>query len=111
MDYYRSVVKKMGAKDSEWLRAAVYGPRDGALRRRRGTEYVFGQGGVPRADAGHDLEAALEHWVEQGGAPEQVVASKMKAGSNPPAVVRTRPLCAYPADGEVEGEREHGRGG
>jgi feruloyl esterase len=39
----------------------------------------------------------LEHWVEDGVAPEQVIATKYQSGSNPASgVVRTRPLCAYP---------------
>jgi feruloyl esterase len=34
----------------------------------------------------------MERWVEQGVAPDQMVASKMVDGE----VVRTRPLCTYP---------------
>ena len=53
----------------------------------------FGQGGVPKKDRFHDLDAALEAWVEQGEAPGQIVASKLdEAGS----VVQTRPLCPWP---------------
>jgi feruloyl esterase len=39
-----------------------------------------------------DPIAALEQWVEQKNAPEQIVASHMTNG----AVDRTRPLCPYP---------------
>lgn len=102
VDYYRSVVKKMGAKEASGFVRLFMVPGMGHCGGGAGPN-VFGQGGVPRADADHDLEAALEHWVEQGGAPEQVVASKMKAGSNPPAVVRTRPLCAYPLTAHWKG--------
>jgi len=39
-----------------------------------------------------DMMTALESWVEQGRAPERIVASRVAAGK----VERTRPLCAYP---------------
>jgi feruloyl esterase len=48
----------------------------------------FGQGapGVS-GDALHDVNAALEKWVEEGVAPAQIIAKKDQ---------RTRPLCPYP---------------
>jgi tannase/feruloyl esterase len=39
-----------------------------------------------------DMVGALEEWVEQGRAPERIVASHATAGR----VDRTRPLCPYP---------------
>ena len=39
-----------------------------------------------------DPLTALEQWVEHGVAPEQIVASRVNAGT----LVRTRPICAYP---------------
>jgi Tannase and feruloyl esterase len=39
-----------------------------------------------------DAVAALDPWVRAGAAPERIEASRVEAG----AVVRTRPLCAYP---------------
>jgi feruloyl esterase len=39
-----------------------------------------------------DMVAALEQWVEQGRAPDRIVASHSTNG----AVDRTRPLCPYP---------------
>ena len=55
---------------------------------------TFGnQGGpAPVVDADHDLLSALDRWVEQRRAPDQIIASKVEGGK----VVRTRPLCAYP---------------
>ncbi len=52
---------------------------------------------MPQRDPQHDVAAALERWVEQGVAPEEIIATKYKSGMNPSSgVVRTRPLCAYP---------------
>jgi len=39
-----------------------------------------------------DMLAAIEQWVENGKAPEQIPASRVADGQ----VVRTRPLCPYP---------------
>jgi feruloyl esterase len=43
---------------------------------------------------------ALERWVEQGVAPEQLVASQVDAQG---AVDRTRPLCWYPRIAKHDG--------
>jgi feruloyl esterase len=39
-----------------------------------------------------DMVTALEHWVEQGKTPDQIIASHATGG----IVDRTRPLCPYP---------------
>lgn len=46
-----------------------------------------------------DMLAALEQWKEQGKAPEQVAASRMRDGK----VDRTRPLCPYPQVAKYKG--------
>ena len=102
VDYYRSVVKKMGAKDAATFVRLFMVPGMGHCGGGSGPN-VFGQAGVPRTDPEHDIEAALERWVEQGAAPEQVVASKLRAGTNPPVVARTRPLCVYPLTAHWKG--------
>ncbi|MBV8818547.1 MAG: tannase/feruloyl esterase family alpha/beta hydrolase, partial [Acidobacteriaceae bacterium] len=48
-------------------------------------------------DRFHDIDTALEAWVEQGQAPERIIASKYKTAANPASgVERTRPLCPFP---------------
>src|SRR5688572_20901223 len=44
-------------------------------------------------DADHHTVSAVIKWVEQGVAPEKIVASRIVSG----AVVRSRPVCPYPA--------------
>ncbi len=58
----------------------------------------FDQGGVPSPgrDASTSLAAALETWVEQGRAPEQVIARQPPPGDPAGPPVRTGLLCAYP---------------
>ena len=54
----------------------------------------FGNQGAesPICDAQHDLVEALDRWVEQGVAPERIIASRLDGTR----VTRTRPLCPYP---------------
>ncbi len=46
-----------------------------------------------------DLVSALEQWVEDGTAPEEIIASRVTGG----AVTRTRPICAYPQVAQYAG--------
>ena len=55
---------------------------------------AFGNQGAPAPviDASHDILSALDRWVTQGSAPDQIIALEVRNGS----VVSTRPLCPYP---------------
>ena len=46
-----------------------------------------------------DTVSVMEKWVEQGQAPDEIVASHLSGG----AVDRTRPLCAYPKVARYKG--------
>ncbi len=93
IDYYRNVVKKLGAKAAGSAVRLFMAPGVQHCGGGAGPN-VFGQAGpAAGADAGTDLNAALERWVEQGVAPARIVASRRSQGK----VERTRPLCAYPA--------------
>lgn len=50
-------------------------------------------------DANHDAVLALARWVEQGIAPESIIATTLKDG----AVVRQRPVCVYPRQARYNG--------
>ena len=96
--YRDAVVRKMGAKRSqEFMRLFMVpgmhhcgggiGPSD------------FGQGGPDpdNHDPASNLAAALQAWVEQGRAPQQIVARQAPApGKPPPETIRTGLICAYP---------------
>jgi len=45
------------------------------------------------------MVTALEQWVENGKAPEQIVASRVRDGK----IERTRPLCPYPQTAQYKG--------
>ena len=94
IDYYQSVVTKMGAKDAGQFVRLFMVP---------GMQHCGGGPGpnsfgslVPQGDPQHDMAAALEHWVEDGVAPSQIVATRYKGANPASGVERTRPLCPYP---------------
>lgn len=96
IDYYDSVVAKMGAKNAAAVMRVFMVP---GLQHCAGGPgpNVFGQNTASTGDRQHDIAAALEAWVEQGTAPAEIIATKYKTGTNPASgVLRTRPLCPYP---------------
>jgi len=101
--YYQSVLKKMGRDNgAEFVRLYMV-PGMQHCGGGPGPD-MFGQMGVAQGDPQHDLDASLERWVEQGIAPDQIIAAKYKTGSDPASgVIRTRPLCPYPAVAHVRG--------
>jgi len=62
-------------------------------------------GGMPEPpaayrDADHHMVSAVMKWVEQGVAPDRIMATKFDAAGNP---TRMRPVCAYPAQAVYNG--------
>jgi hypothetical protein len=85
IDYFGSVAAKMGADNIEGFLRLYMVP---------GMQHCGGGAGA----TSFDVDAALEAWVEQGRAPGRIIATKYKTPANPAGgVVRTRPLCPYPA--------------
>jgi feruloyl esterase len=87
IDYFESVVAHTGGGH----------PRDVALPETQAFYRLFMVPGMEHCRGGpgpdvFDGLGALERWVEEGIAPEQIVASKVTDGK----VTRTRPLCAFP---------------
>ena len=65
----------------------------------------FGQFGVASAsDPEHDIQLALEQWVEKGVAPSKIIAAKYANVFNAPGQLQmTRPLCPYPQIAKYKG--------
>jgi len=74
IDYYQSVVKKLGAKDTGSFVRLYMAP---------GMQHCGGGPGPNSFDMGKPIEA----WVEEGTAPGAIVATRPN---------RSRPLCPYP---------------
>jgi feruloyl esterase len=58
----------------------------------------------PSRDPTHDVVAALAHWVEDGKAPDQIIATNYRDNDPPKGVVAQRPWCAYPAVARYSGQ-------
>lgn len=82
IDYYLSVVRKMGQKNTDEFARLYMVP---------GMQHC---GGGPGPSL-FDTPAALERWVEQGSAPARIIARKDQ---------RTRPLCPYPQTAKYTGK-------
>ena len=81
IDYYLSVVRKMGSKNVDAFVRLYMVP---------GMQHC---GGGPGPNV-FNMAAAMERWVEDGVAPGQIIARKDQ---------RTRPLCAYPLTAKYTG--------
>jgi feruloyl esterase len=105
IDYRDNVVRRMGEKQAgQFVRlfmvpgmhhcAGGTGPSD------------FGQNSVPAADdsAATSVLAALQEWVEEGHAPEQLIAKQQTSPGSTAAdqPVRTGLICAYPKRAELK---------
>jgi feruloyl esterase len=103
--YYEAVEKYLGRENRDFYRLFMApgmehcggGPGPNAF----GTPYdprPFGAGYDPSREFNpqHHVLAALIRWVENGEAPERIVATKYQDDDAGKRVVRTRPLCVYP---------------
>jgi len=86
INYYNSVSKTMGAKETDDFARLFMVP---------GMLHCAGGPGPNTFDA----VSALEQWVEKGTKPVSIVASHTTSG----AVDRTRPLCPYPQVASYKG--------
>jgi pimeloyl-ACP methyl ester carboxylesterase len=60
-------------------------------------QWLYGASPPPLTpDADHDMFLALMRWVEQGIAPDRIIATKYVNDNPAQGVLRTRPLCVYP---------------
>lgn len=56
------------------------------------------------SDAQHDVLLAMMAWVENGTAPDQIIATKWENDTLHDTVERQRPICAYPKQAMYSGE-------
>lgn len=84
INYYESVVSKMGSRDTNSFVRLFMVP---------GMQHC---GGGPGPNVFGQMDTLMETWVDGGAAPEQVTATKYKDNEVSAGVERTWPLCAYP---------------
>ena len=102
IDYYKSVVAKMGAKQADAFVRLYMVPGMQHCGGGPGPN-SFGQVTPAESDAQHDVNRAVERWVEDGAAPTQLIATKYKGPNPESGVERTRPLCPYPQVAQWKG--------
>jgi feruloyl esterase len=78
IDYYKSVEAKAGAKSSKDSMRLFMVPGGAHCGQERTDEF--------------NRLTAIEQWVENGKAPDQIIATRVAEGKP----TRTRPLCPYP---------------
>jgi feruloyl esterase len=89
ISYYNSVLRVSGSQAQSSVR-------------------LFMAPGMGHCDGGDgpfafDSDSALSEWVEQGKAPEVIVAAHLPADPAAQGPDRTRPLCAYPKIAKYKG--------
>ena len=109
IEYYDQVQAKMGAQNTEAFVRLYMVPGMQHCGGGPGPS-SFGQGSThPQPDPQHDIQSALEDWVEKGTAPTKIVAAHY-TGPNPGGEVKlTRPLCPYPETTEYNGTGDPNR--
>ena len=103
VNYFQSVAAKLGQRQANGFMRLYMAPGMQHCAGGPGPDN-FGQT-VTRAqsDPQHDLTLALERWVEQGVAPEMVIATKRQGAPPEAPALRTRPLCPYPQVARYKG--------
>ncbi len=64
---------------------------------------IYGGPRTPSDDADHDMFTALARWVEQGHAPERIVATKFVDNDQAKGIAMQRPLCPFPQNARYKG--------
>jgi feruloyl esterase len=99
-DYYDQVVKANGglAATQNFYRLYMVPGMTHCYGGPGATSFgAVGQQIPPVRDTTHDIQTALENWVERGTAPNQLIATKFTDETAAARTVKlTRPLCLYP---------------
>lgn len=104
IDYYQSVVRKMGRRSVDSFVRLYMVPGMQHCGGGPGPN-SFGQfGGMTPTDPERNVYMALEQWVEKGQAPSKIIATKYVDDSAAKGVKMTRPLCPYPEVAKYRGK-------
>jgi pimeloyl-ACP methyl ester carboxylesterase len=103
IDYYRTVVAKLGQRNTNSFVRLFLAPGMQHCFGGPGPSFFGQSGDGPSSDPEHNMFAALERWVEKGVAPSQVIATKYVDDNPARPVTMTRPLCSYPGIAKYKG--------
>ncbi|MDO9712694.1 tannase/feruloyl esterase family alpha/beta hydrolase [Paracraurococcus lichenis] len=105
IDYYRNVATRLGRANQDFYRLFLL-PGMGHCTGGPGPNNI-GQLSAPAgslADPEHNVLGALQRWVEDGVAPDSIIATKYASDDPAQTVLRTRPICPYPQEAEYKGD-------
>jgi feruloyl esterase len=103
LNYYRKVTHTMG-DPSDFYRVFMVPGMAHCSSGAGPNAFGNGTSNGPVIDADHDLVKALERWVEQGVAPDKIIATHYVNNVIGGTVQFQRPLCPYPQRGEYMGK-------
>ncbi len=103
LNYYRKVTQTMG-DPSDFYRVFMVPGMAHCSGGNGPNAFGNGTSNGPVIDADHDLVKALERWVEQGTAPNRIVATHYVNNTASQGVQFQRPLCPFPQRGEYVGQ-------
>jgi Tannase and feruloyl esterase len=104
IDYFESVRAKLGPAETEsflrlYMLPGVQHCGDGS-----GADSFGALNSPGPKDAQHNVQTALELWVEKGTAPSSLTATKNASEMDPSKGAKfTRPLCPYPQSAKYKG--------
>ena len=109
VDFYKGLMSKFGGeeKTKEFARLFMVpgmGHCGFGTGPNRFDSSAFGGVQPPSLDPEHDIFTALSHWVEDGVAPDQVIATKFVDGDASKGIEMQRPLCPYPQRAWYKGD-------
>jgi hypothetical protein len=106
VNYFTEMLSKMGGNQVESFARLYMVPGMQHCAGGPGPD-SFGQNPDGASDPQHNIELALEQWVEQGVAPTTIIASKFGStgpgASDPAKPAMTRPLCTFPQLAKYKG--------
>jgi hypothetical protein len=101
--YFENVGSRMGGKERDAFARLYMMPGVQHCGGGPGPASFGQNAGADRKDAQHNVQLALEQWVEKGIAPASIVATKYVDDDPGKGVKMTRPLCPYPQVAKYKG--------
>jgi feruloyl esterase len=103
INYFQNVVAKMGQREAGSFVRLYMVPGMQHCGGGPGPDSFGSTVTRVQSDPQHDMTVALERWVEEGVAPDQIIAAKRQSADPKTAPIRTRPLCPYPQVARYKG--------
>jgi hypothetical protein len=111
INYYQQVVGAMGQPAVDSFVRLYMVPGMQHCFQGPGTDSFGEPGTTVSKDPQHNMQLALERWVEKGVAPGVIVATRHLDDDASKGVQMTRPLCPYPQESKYRGSGDTSQAG